>query len=124
MNKITQLALFAVLVIVLIHALYNLFFSHSKLKDAVNEIKSVKTDLKMVSDSLSSSRKQIGQVLQNLDDSQKKISLMKKEVEILYLDYQRDDAVSNAERKELQKQLTAEEKYLDSLKTELEKLDQ
>ena len=123
MNKATQLSIYAVLAVVLFHAMFNLFFSHSRLKDAVKEIKGVKSDLKMVADSLSSSRKQLTGVLENLDANQAKMNLMKKEVEILFLDYKKDDAVSNAERQNLKKQLSAEERYLDSLKVELEKLD-
>lgn len=123
MEKSTRILLYAILGVVLFHGLYNLFFSHSRLKDAVNEIKGVKADLKMVSDSLAASRKKLGEIVQNLNENQDKINLMRKGVEILYLDYQRDGAASNAERTALKKQLNEEEKYLDSLRKELAKIE-
>jgi hypothetical protein len=48
---------------------------------------------------------------------------MKKEVEILYLDYHKDDAKSTAEAKVLKGQLNDAEQELDSLKNKLGQLD-
>ena len=94
MDKSTKIILYVVLGIVLFQGLYTLFFSHSLLKDALNDIKSVKSDLHVISDSLISSKNQVGSIMQNLDKNQTKMDLMKSQVEVLYLDYHNGEAKS------------------------------
>jgi hypothetical protein len=123
MDKSVKILLFAVLGIVVFQGLYTLLFSHSLLKDAVNDIKGVKSDLRLVSDSLSASRRQIGSIQQNLDNSHVKMDLIKSQVEILYLDYHNDEAKSRVKRDSLKTELKIQEHYIDSLKNELDALD-
>jgi hypothetical protein len=123
MDKSVKILLYAVLGIVVLQGLYTLLFSHSLLKDAVNDIKGVKADLRGISDSLSSSQRQIGSIQQNLDRSHMKMDLMKSQVEILYLDYHNDETKSRVKRDSLKTELKIQEQYIDSLKTELDALD-
>jgi chromosome segregation ATPase len=92
------------------------------LKDAVSDIKGVKSDLKNISDSLSSSRKQISSIVQNLDDSQTRINLITNRVGVLYLDYKKDDSKFRAKTDSITRRLHDEEKSADSLSRELEQL--
>ena len=123
MNKATQIAIYLVLSIVTIHTGYNLLFTHSKLKEAIDEIQSVKSDLKHISDSLSLSRNRIGEVIQNLNENETRVNLMKSEVEILYLDYHNDEAKSKIKRDSIKTELTKEEDHIDSLKNQLDKYE-
>jgi hypothetical protein len=122
MEKSVKILLYVVLGVVLFQGLFNLFFSHSLLKDAVGEIKSVKSDLKVISDSLASSRKQIASMVKNLDENKERIDLMKSEVEILYLDYRKDETKFRLKNDSLSKELKEEEEYLKKLKLELDQL--
>lgn len=122
MEKSFKILLYVVIGVVVLQALFNLFFSHSLLKDAVGEIKNVKSDLKIISDSLTSSRKQIASMVKSLDENQKKINLMKSEVEILYLDYRKDETRFRVKTDSLKKELNEEEEYLRKLKLELDQL--
>jgi hypothetical protein len=122
MDKSVRILLYVVLGVVLVQGVFTLFFSHSLLKDAVNDIKSVKTDLKTISDSLVSSKKQIGNIMQNLDKGQTKIDLMKSQVEVLYLDYHNDDERSRVKRDSLKTELVDEEKTINDLKKQLDEL--
>src|SRR4051794_4579896 len=115
MDKSVKILLYIVLGVVVFQGVFTLFFSHSLLKDAVGDIKSVKADLKNISDSLSSSRKQIGSIMQNLDNNQTKMNLIKGQVEILYLDYHNDEAKSKVKRDSLKVELHKQEQYIDSL---------
>jgi hypothetical protein len=123
MNRSTQILIYLVLGIVTFHTGYNLIFTHSKLKDAVDEIKNVKADLKRVSDSLSFARGRIGEVIQNLNENEARVSLMKSEVEVLYLDYHNDEAKSKIKRDSIKTELGKEEQNIDDLKNELDKID-
>jgi hypothetical protein len=123
MNKSAQILIYIVLGVVTFHTGYNLLFTHSKLKDAVNEIKDVRSDLKRVSDSLSLSRNRISEVIRNLNENEARVNLMKSEVEILYLDYHNDGAKSKVKRDSIKTELSKEENNIDDLKNELDKLD-
>jgi peptidoglycan hydrolase CwlO-like protein len=123
MNKSTQILIYLVLGIVTFHTGYNLFFTHSKLSDALDEIKNVKADLNRVSDSLSFARGRIGEVLQNLNENEARVNLMKSEVEVLYLDYHNDEAKSKIKRDSIKTELGKEEQNIDDLKNELDKID-
>jgi hypothetical protein len=123
MDKSVKILLYVIMGIVVFQGLFTLFFSYSLLKDAVNDIKSVKSDLRNISDSLSSSRKQIGSIMDNLNRNQAKVNLMKSQVEILYLDYHSDEAKSKVKRDSLKTELHKEEEYIDSLKNQLDGLD-
>lgn len=123
MNKSVQIAIYLVLGVVSFHTGYNLLFTHSKLRDAVDEIKEVRSDLKRVSDSLNLSRARIGEVIQNLNENEARVNLMKSEVEILYLDYKNDDAKSKVKRDSIKIELNKEEQNIDDLKNELDKLE-
>ena len=123
MDKSVKILLYIVLGVVVFQGLFTLFFSHSLLRDAVNDIKGIKSDLRVVSDSLSASRKQIGSIMSNLDLNQARINLMKSQVEILYLDYHSDETKSKVKRDSIKTELHKEEEYIDSLKNQLDDLD-
>ena len=123
MDKSTKVLLYIILAIVLGIGVFNIFFSHSLLKEAANDIKNVKSDLKVISDSLSASRKEIGSITQNLNNNQTKMNLMKSQVEVLYLDYHNGEAKSKVKRDSLKTELSKEEENIDSLKNQLDGLD-
>ena len=122
MDKSIKILLYIVLGVVVCQGLFNLFFSHSLLKDALNDIKGIKSDLGVISDSLTSSKKQIGSIMNNLDNSHAKISLMKSQVEILYLNYHSDEEKSKIKRDSIMAELKDEEKVINELKSQLDKL--
>jgi hypothetical protein len=123
MDKSTKIILYVVLGIVLFQGLYTLFFGHSLLKDALNDIKSVKSDLHVISDSLISSKNQVGSIMQNLDKNQTKMDLMKSQVEVLYLDYHNGEAKSKIKRDSIKTELSDEEKNINDLKKQLDELN-
>ncbi len=122
MDKSVKIILYVVLGIVAFQGLFNLFFSHSLLKDAVKDIKDIQSDLKVVSDSLVSSKRQIGNIMLNLDKSETKIDLMKSQVEVLYLDYHNEEERSRIKRDSLKTELLDEEKTINDLKKQLDAL--
>ncbi len=122
MDKSIKILLYIVLGVVVFQGLFTLFFSHSQLKDALNEIKEVKSNLKVISDSLVSSKKQIGAIMNNLDNSQTKMDLMKNQVDVLYLDYHANETKSGIERKIINTELKEAEKVIDDLKNQLDEL--
>ena len=123
MDKSIKPLLYLVLGVIVVQGLFTLFFSHSLLKDALNEVKGVKSDLKVISDSLTSSKNQINTITQNLDKNQTKMDLVKSQVEVLYLDYHNDEEKSKVKRDSIKSELSDEEKNINDLKKQLDELN-